>query len=62
MPTVYLFWDADDFGLVGEGEVKAVYASLEDARAQAEHDQALGRHPRRIEDATTGEVLWTPDT
>lgn len=50
-----LVWDAKDFGL-DRDEVVANYASLEDAKRQAEHDLAHGRHPLRIEYA--GKTVW----
>lgn len=55
---VYLIWQGSDFGMAVAPEVKAAYASFEEALAQAEHDLSLGRHPLRIEDADTHEVLW----
>ena len=54
---VYLHWEANDFGLEKVSTVKAAYASLEEARTQAEHDQARGRHPLYIEDEQ-GMKLW----
>lgn len=56
---VYLLWLARDFG-VGqpEGTVKARYATLEEAKAQAEHDLTLGRHPLRIVSEDGTKVLW----
>ena len=55
---VVLYWEAGDFGIMSHPEVQAVYTSLEEAQLQAEHDLQHGRHPLRIEDATTHEVLW----
>lgn len=51
-----LFWDAKDFGLKTD-EVKAQYATVEQAIAQAVHDRARGRHPLRVENES-GEVVW----
>jgi hypothetical protein len=59
---VYLFWAPQDFGLAEAPAAKAVYNSLDEAQAQAEHDLQLGRHPLRVEDADTGAVLWEAPT
>lgn len=57
-----LFWDSADFGVrfkrAGHEEVKAHFASLEEAQAQAEHDLERGRRPLRIEDPE-GNVVWS---
>ena len=55
---VKLIWEAQDFIMDVHPTVQARYDTFEAAFAQAAHDLALGRHPLRIEDATTGEVLW----
>lgn len=57
---VYLIWDGRACGLAQIPEVRAPYATLEEAQAQAEHDLAQGRQPLRIEDGDTQEVLWEP--
>lgn len=57
---VYLVTEGRAAGLATFEEVQAPYASLEDAQAQAEHDQTQGRRPLRIVDADTHEVLWEP--
>ena len=56
---VYLISDGRAAGVAQIPEVRAPYATLEDAQAQAEHDQAVGRTPLRIEDET-GAVVWEP--
>ena len=55
---VYLIWDGRACGLAQIPEVRAPYATLEEAQAQAEHDLTQGRQPLRIEDGDTQEVLW----
>lgn len=59
---VTLFWETGDFGArfarAGHTAIKAHYATLAEAQAQAEHDLKHGRHPIRIEDEA-GQVLWT---
>lgn len=55
---VYLIADGRASGMAQLVEVRAPYATLEEAQAQAEHDLTQGRQPLRIEDAETGEVLW----
>lgn len=57
---VYLIADGRASGMAQLVEVRAPYATLEEAQAQAEHDLRQGRQPLRIEDADTGEVLWEP--
>lgn len=57
---VYLIADGRASGMAQLVEVRAPYATLEEAQAQAEHDLAQGRQPLRIEDADTHEVLWRP--
>lgn len=55
---VYLVWDGRACGLAQLPEVRAPYATLDEALSQAEHDLLQGRIPLRIEDADTQEVLW----
>lgn len=57
---VYLILDGRASGMAQLVEVRAPYATLEEAQAQAEHDLTQGRQPLRIEDAETGTVLWAP--
>lgn len=58
---VYLISDGRACGLAQVPEVRAAYATLEEAQTQAEHDATMGRTPLRIEDADTGAVLWKPE-
>jgi hypothetical protein len=47
----YLHMAAEDFGLSGVDFVKAPYASLEDARAQGDHNRKIGKQrPIKIVD------------
>lgn len=55
---VYLYMVGADAGMASVAEVKAPYATLEDAQHQAEHDLARGLRVLRIEDEDTGDVLW----
>jgi hypothetical protein len=61
MPAT-LFWHTQTFGdrfrRAGHSEIKAHYATVADAVAQAEHDQRLGRRPLRVEDEA-GQIVWT---
>jgi hypothetical protein len=57
---VILYTDARAAGVADVVVIQAVYATLDDAQAQAEHDLMTGRTPLRIEDGETGEVLWVP--
>jgi hypothetical protein len=55
---VILYTDARAAGVADVVVIQAVYATVEEAQNQAEHDLMTGRTPLRIEDAVTGEVLW----
>lgn len=63
--AVYLVWRWNDSA--EHTERRAAYKSLDDAKAQADHDLARAEQeddystaPLRIEDET-GEVLWSAD-
>lgn len=63
--SVYLHWAWE--GSRDHTERKAPYASLEEARAQADHDLALAQNsgdfseaPLRITEGENGRVLWEP--
>jgi hypothetical protein len=64
--TVYLHWAWN--ASPDHAERKAAYASLDDAKAQAEHDLKLAKDsddytaaPLRITEGETGDTLWEPD-
>lgn len=57
---VVLISDGRACGMALVPEVRSVYATLTDALAQLEVDQAQGRTPLRIVDEATGETLWSP--
>jgi hypothetical protein len=57
---VYLISDGRAAGVAQIPEVRAPYATLAEAQAQAEADTQVGRTPLRIEDEA-GQHLWTPE-
>jgi len=57
---VYLISDGRAAGVAQIPEVRTPYATLEEAQAQAEHDQRVGRTPLRIEDEA-GQHVWEPE-
>ena len=59
---VTLIWATREqrFIRAGYPEIRAAYATLEDARRQAEHDLAQDKQPLRIEDEA-GRIVWTPE-
>jgi hypothetical protein len=59
---VTLIWAAREqrFIRAGYPEIRAVFATVEDAQRQAAHDLTLGKQPLRIEDEH-GHIVWTPE-